>query len=336
MRWTRAYRVVVMLLIVAPLLVSLAGPTLDASAQSSSGGSRKVIVDNEDRATAAEIAARGGYVLVDYGSFSLWSVPDQAAAAVQGRASIAIPDKLDTIALRGGATVDTKSASPAVPAHLQQTRTSGGQLWLVQFVGPIKEDWLNDLRNDGLELVTYMPYNAYVVWGDGAAVAKLDANARKSAVIQFTGEYHPAYRLEPSLQQASQTGSAADLVSVTVQLYTTKDTPQSLANLRALGGEVYRDPSIVTTLTDISLDLPKGQLTAVANWPDVFNVEPFVLPERRDEAQGQIVAGNLTTSGPNVVPLTGVGQYLAFLSGKGFPTTPSSYPGDRRGGRRDR
>src|SRR3954453_22291989 len=113
----RARHVVAVLFILAPLLFTLVGPPPDAAAQSvappatsvqtaaqqaASSGSRKVIVDNDDKQTVAAIAARGGLVLVDYGSFSLWSVLDQAVATVQSRASVAIPDKLDTIALLGG------------------------------------------------------------------------------------------------------------------------------------------------------------------------------------------------------------------------------------------
>jgi len=318
------YRAVIGLLIIAPLVFSLAGPPPDVAAQSTSGGSKKIIADNDDKKLAAELSARGGVILVDYGAFALWSVPAAQATAVRGQAGATVHDDFDTIALRGGLTVDTTASPPVVPSGLAQTRTSDPQLWLVQFVGPIKQDWLDDLRAAGLELVMYMPQNAYVVWGDGTALANLDRLVQKSPVIQFTGAYHPAYRIEPSLQQASQARAANEPVSVTVQFYTTKNTAQSLANLRSLGGQVYLAPTTVTTLTDISLDLPAGQVTAVAAWPDVFNVEPYVPPGLRDEAQGQIVAGNVTTIGGNIVPITGTGNYLAFLASKGFPTHPAA------------
>jgi hypothetical protein len=276
----RADRAAAVLVMVAPLLWSLASLPPDVSAQATVREWRKLVVDNNDQRTAAELGDRGGAMLVDYGAFSLWSVPDAVVPDLQGRASVTIHDDFDTIPLRGGVSIDTRGSPPAVPADLQQTRASGPQFWLVQFVGPIKEEWLNDLRTLELEIVTSMPYNAYVVWGDGAALANLDALAVTNPVIQYTGPYHPAYRLEPSLQQARQIGDPSDPVSVTVQLYATKDTDQSVAALRALGGQVYREPSTVTTLTDISLDLPKGQLTAVASWPDVFNVERYAPPSR--------------------------------------------------------
>ncbi|MCC6179384.1 MAG: S8 family serine peptidase [Chloroflexi bacterium] len=312
-------------LLIALVVLMVAQAPEPVVAQRTSGA-RKVLVDKSDRATAAALTQRGGLMLVDYGGFALWSVPVPALATVQGKPSAAVRDDFDTIALRGGVSIDTRATPPAVPANLRQARIGGPQLWLVQFVGPIQEAWLDDLRAMGLDVVMYMPTNAYVVWGDGDALARLDAAANKNLVIQFTGPYHPAYRIAPTLQQTIATQADSTPVSVTVQFYTTKGTPQSLARLRALGGQVHRDPSTVATLTNISLDLPAGQIAAVASWPDVFNVEPYVPPRKMDEAQGQIVAGNVTTSGGNVVPVEGTGNYLSWLASKGFPTTPSSYP----------
>jgi uncharacterized repeat protein (TIGR01451 family) len=319
------------------LLFGAGGVPTDVTAQPGAGGSRRVIVDNTDQAAVASLAQGGALLLVDYGSFSLWSVPGPAVNAIQGQASATIHDDFHTIGLRGGASIDTSagpgSASGGVPNvaggtpnNPQSIRANGPQFWMVQFVGPTKEAWLNDLRAAGLDLVMYMPNNAYVIWGDGPALARLDALAQMSTVIQYTGAYLPAYRLESSLQQTSQRVPANQPVSVTVQLYTTNTISQSLASLRGLGGPVHRAPSTVSMLTNLSLDLPAGQLWTVAGWSDVFNVEPYTPPVKMDEAQGQIVAGNITTSGSLVIPVAGTGNYLAWLTGNGFPMTPASYP----------
>jgi hypothetical protein len=320
------------LVIVVAQVLSLSGQAQEVTAQSVSGPSRsgparKVIVDTGDRETAAILASRGGRILEEYGAFALWSVPQPELPSVQSRAGATVRDDLDSIGLRGGASIDTRTGAQTAPtaaAGLRQTRVSGSQFWIVQFVGPIKERWLTELRTAGLELVMYMPQNAYVVWGDGSALVNLDVLARKSTVIQFTGPYEPSYRLAPALQQGP-TGT----VPVTVQFYTTRAVDQSVARLRSLGGQVYREPSTVRTLTSLSLDLPAGQLTAVASWPDVFNVEPYTAPTKNVESQGQTIAGNLGivhTWADFLVPVTGEGKYLAWLASKGFPTTPESYP----------
>src|SRR4051794_4515329 len=43
---------------------------------SSATNYHKVIVNTEDKATLTELAVSGGFLLVDYGSFSLWKVAD--------------------------------------------------------------------------------------------------------------------------------------------------------------------------------------------------------------------------------------------------------------------
>ena len=140
----------------------------------------------------------------------------------------------------------------------------------------------------------------------------------------------PAYRLEPSLQRLS----GSQLTPVTIQFYRTANTAASLANVQALGGEVLKSPEQILGFTNITLEVPASALVSIANQADVFNVEPFVAPQRRDEVQDQIVAGNITTSGGNVVP-SGTG-YLAWLASKGFPTDPDAVPRGRRYRRRNR
>lgn len=290
------------------------------SQQSSSG--HKILVDAQDQALIATLKQSGAQLLVDYGAFALWRTATDLSPSLLDHASVATLDESDSIGLRDGA-IDTSAGVSMNTANLRQERSAGEQFWMVQFVGPVKDSWLDALRGAGLELVMYMPSNAYVVWGDAAALANLDALAASSPVIQWTGAYRPAYRLAPELQGA-QLQRAADMVNVTVQFYTMKTTDQSLAQLRALGGTVYQEPSELLGLTNITLQLPASQLAAVAAWADVFNVEPWSAPKKLDEAQGQIMAGNVATSAGKTTP-TGPG-YLAWLASKGFPTTPASYP----------
>ncbi len=311
------------LLIVLALLLGTALPAFATQPAGASLAARKLMVDARDRATLDELARSGARLLADYGAFSLWSVHDAPGARLLNRSSVAARDDLDTIALRGGRVIDTRAGAPAPQAELSQAPADGSRLWMVQFVGPVKDAWLEDVRSLGLEIVQYMPNNAYVVWGDTAGLERFATLAATSPVVQWTGAYQPSYRLEPSLQGAAAT-RPGELLDVTVQFYKTDGAEQSLARLRALGGLIYREPSQVLNFVNISLQLPAGQISSVAGWADVYNVEPYRAPTRLDERQGQIVAGNLTTVGGKVEP-SGPG-YLAWLESHDFPTTPSSYP----------
>src|SRR5262245_4478757 len=307
-------------------LGSAAAQQLDishANTQSAQPAERTLLVDVSATAELAALARSGATLLVDYGAFTLWRAPAASAARIAGRPGVTPRDDFHTIWLRGTA-LDTSQPEPSISAGLQQIRTKGPQFWMVQFVGPVLDAWLADLRSAGLQIVQYIPNNAYVVWGDAAALDQLDALAGRNPAIQWTGAFHPAYRLAPALQRAMVERAAVAPVAVTVQLYNTAGVDQSLARLQSLGGQLYRQPSQVLNFVGISLQLPAGQLSAVASWADVFNVEPYSAPKKLDEAQGQIIAGNLTPSGGKQVP-NGPG-YLAWLASKGFPTTPASYP----------
>ena len=90
---------------------------------------------------------------------------------------------------------------------------------------------------------------------------------------------------------------------------TNQDTLRVLDTLR-LGDVRRRFRTLNYENVIVRLD-PAGLATLAAR-PDVVSIQPYLMPTRRDERQGQIVAGALSGNG-----LTGPG-YLSFLAAKGF------------------
>ena len=290
---------------------------------------QRVIVQADDLPALKAVESAGGRVLVDYGAFALWEVPAAGVPSISALSAQASAG-LTTIPLRGGQVIDTsggRSAS-ALPAAAAEPG-----LWLVQFIGPIKDEWLDQLDAAGLRIVQYTPNNAYVVWGDAAALTRLDKWNASAGVVQWTGPYRPEYRVAPALAPLAASG-AAEPVDVTVQLdAVAAETTGHVAALQALAEAVIRPPSTVAGLTAVTVRLPAARVNEVAAWADVYNVEPYHPPVMLDEVQGQIVAGNVT-SGPTVGP--SAPGYLAWLATKGFPTTQNSYVDRRRRRRRHR
>ena len=136
-------------------------------------------------------------------------MPGAQAASLSDRPGVSLHYDFDSIELRDGA-IDTRADQPDVPADLREVAGRGPQFWMVQFAGPIKAEWLKQLQEAGLEVVIYMPNNAYVVWGTAPA-EKLTLLAAGNSMIQWSGAYHPAYRLSPSLREIScQAGHGQD------------------------------------------------------------------------------------------------------------------------------
>lgn len=266
----------------------------------------------------------GGKLLVDYGAFSLWSLPADTLHHLDSLSGISYSPEFDRIYLRGDKYTGFGTSAPEIQSALRQVRTAEPQFWMVQFIGPVKDEWLTKLHRMGLETVTYLPNNAYVVWGDGDSLKSLDQAVAGGTPLQWAGAYHPEYRLSPELNTLASSG-AAEWTTVTVQLYRTAHVNDSVEKLKQIGGKLLSNPENIAKFTNISLELPADRLIEVANWPDVFNLESWHTREMADEVQNLIIAGEITTNASGkVVPTTT--RYLDWLESKGFPTTPESYP----------
>jgi hypothetical protein len=238
--------------------------------------------------------------------------------------SVPIRDDQDVINLNGVAldTGDPEAEVAAFPADLRQTdmsealRTGSaplGGLYLIQFGGPIKDSWLRKLRAVGVDLVSYIASNAYVVRADRAAAAELVRFKIEEPAAQFLGDYEPMYRLSPLMRQAHAAGQESS-VEVTVQVVSGRGLQRTLERLRQLATE-WVNSYAVLNYRNVELSVPASKLAEIARMNNVFGVEERGRRRRLDEAQGQIVAGSLSGNVP-----TGPG-YLTFLANKGFTSS---------------
>jgi hypothetical protein len=58
---------------------------------------------------------------------------------------------------------------------------------MVQLGGIATDDVLDSLRGEGLEVIQYVPNNAFLVYGDATSAAKTAENSRVRWVGEFTG-----------------------------------------------------------------------------------------------------------------------------------------------------
>lgn len=214
-------------------------------------------------------------------------------------------------------TFDPLLTSPKVPAALQRSPAAGApSLQLVQFPGPIQDSWYAALQDAGLGIVLYIPDYTYLVWGTEAAVRELATGSQ----VRWTGSYEASYALHPRLQQSLDEPSAGPAV---VQVYNHAGAEMTLATIRALATEVVRPAETVGHLTNLGIRVTGTNLSQITTLPEVITVEPLLHPDRLDEIQGQIMAGNLTPDGGRPAA-TG---YLTWLTATvGFTTTPEVYP----------
>lgn len=286
----------------------------------SPGDTHKVMVSRRDRDVLASLLRHGTQPLVDYGSFHLLQASERALAALEPgqRDRVWIRDEFNLLML---ATIpfDTTVGEPPIPPQQRLTAREGKRLHLIQFIGPVKEAWVDALLQAGdVRLVTYLPYNAYVVWADSTALEAIRGLAGLRPFIQWQGPYHPYYKLHPGLKETVQAGE----VTVTVQVVRHPDANRSVNLIQELANAVVRQPYEIRQYVNLTVRVPVTQLNRIARLADVFAVEPWQPPRLLDERQGQILAGNLDATGTRPIAPT----YLAWLASLGFSTDPADYP----------
>jgi hypothetical protein len=284
----------------------------------------KLIINEKERGVYDRLArANAIRNEIDYGSYKLVVVDEEA---VGGRAllqvmPVALRDEQNMIVFNGYL-IDTSNPQPLskeAPEDLKLSRMSeaaargvapGKGLYVIQFIGPIQDSWFKELENTGVEIITYAPHNAYVVLANERAAGELTKMKASSPFVQWLGDYQPAYKLTPGLQIARQ-GDASRLVKVTAQVIDNAEGALKAGALRASARQYFGEHRVLK-YRNLRLEIPVSQLAELAKSDEVFAIEEDTERMRLDEAQGQIVAGNLAGNAPS-----GPG-YLAWLASKGF------------------
>lgn len=186
---------------------------------------------------------------------------------------------------------------------------------IIQFGGAIRRAWIEALRTTGVEIVSYIPNNAYVIRGDVrqlARVAELDAGggADETRPIRWMGRLEASQKVDPTYTDEMLRRSSAAEVEVEIELI---DSPESDAIIKALSNGVSQ-PRRFLNLVVISASLPIDRLLEIAAIDEVQFVGPSSTISLHDERSAQIVAGNLTAdqtqpSGPG---------YMSWLTANGL------------------
>ena len=265
----------------------------------------------EDPVLTRDLVAQGAKVIGDYGSFSVLSADDSLLTGISNRVEVA--DQWNLIRLNARP-IDT-SAPEARALRKAVGSFTGKRLHLVQFAGPVKERWLSELKRSGVQIVSYIPENTYLVYGDAAALGRIQAWAGTSAFTQWEGEYSQDLKVHSKARALVSRRSDGTYEAATFAIQLVADTNANAATI-ALIDRIETAPVAVDyqmePYRNLVVSLPSDQLDTIAAQPDVISIQPYVQPKLRDERQDQIVAGNLAGTVPS-----GPG-YLAWLASKGF------------------
>ncbi len=243
---------------------------------------------------------------LDYGSF-IWLELSQADFDKLSRSTVPyIEDtqagQIQVMGLRFDPQVD---GEPFLPGSLRSEGTRPG-FRLVQFLGPIKDEWLTEVESTGAAVLQYYPNNAYLVWADPEQTLQLAS----LKVVRWSGLFHTAYKLNAGLVERSGTISNID-----VMFYNNGDISATLEALTRLGAKIIQAyPSQVDKkFYDAILQVDASQLDTIAALDTVLWLGySSPIPGLDDEMSSQILAGNYS---PSEIPTTG---YNSWLSANGI------------------
>ena len=282
------------------VLLLAAGAAASGAGRPSHARGNHLFVVPDAGAPAVALAKTDARVVAGYSSFTLVEAGGEDSARL---AAAGAEPRDDMTQVRVGRRV-IDPARDRAPLTGKNRRPRRPGYALVQFVGPIKDAWLARLWETGVRVVTYMAQNAYLVHGSRAELARAAALLGADRSVRAVVPYGGSDKLAPGVRSEGRQRLA-------IQTLTGSDGASARREARELGRE-SRDPSSVGAFRTQYVVADAAEALELAAGPGVVAILPAPQPELHDEAQNQILAGNVVGSDP-LVP-SGVG-YLDFVDG---------------------
>lgn len=300
-------------LVAAALCLAVASPATAAPT-----GTVKVIAPPQTLETAA-----GSVLLSDYGAFGLYRVPETSLRALPPAARSAV-SVLDERILFDARTFEPLRDRFSVPSAFAAEPARGGALQLVQFVGPIKDQWLDEVRATGARPIHYVANQGYLVWADDAGRAALANLAAAGDVLQWSATLPPYLKLSPTIRARFETKDRTfnpdEVIPVTIQMVRHQGQQTTEAAIAELTRRRLSAWTAILEYQNVVAEVRAGDIQALSRLGAISWIGERLPRELNDEVQNQVMAGAITGGGP-----TSPG-YLAFLTGLGFSTAQADYP----------
>ena len=291
------------------------------------GPLHKIWIRSDDTNTWGELLGRGALVRsYDYGRRTLLIVDERPFGGhlALEQAGYEFSDEQDLVLFNGWilntrrpeATLSKLGPGERLSDPLDRRLYAGAGLYVVQFEGPVRDEWIDELKAVGAQLVHHVPMNAFVVQARPSVVDALEEMRDSSDHVQFVGIYEPGFRVHPDLRRAVREQRNEPL-RVTLQVIDGGGVRAIVDEIALMADEMLEVNKVGRYFNVRALLHPVFFETLSAH-PRIFGLEPFGHRVTNDEAQGQIVAGNISGAAP-----TSPG-YLAWLAAMGFNSSQFS------------
>ena len=189
-----------------------------------------------------------------------------------------------TIHLRAETLVTPAKGSGPQTASLATPAAPVSGLWLLQFTHHIEPAWQEELRQKGVELLHYVPDDAFVARFNAVDAATVSA----LPYVHWTGPFEPRLKVHPRL--AAQVGQK---VTGPFDIHFLGRPGLTGVEKLMLNRSVGARAGVSTSLgTLFHASVTALQLRRLANSPDVVWIEPAPRPHLSDEIAVKIIGGD--------------------------------------------
>ena len=281
----RTVRFLVILIAMSPISVSLDHAKQEEPAKYRSPGNRHKIKVS-DRGLSLAVEKKGGRLIADYGSYRIYEVDTATNKELTAGGLIESCDNYNLIVLNA-VRIDT-TTNEAIALRKPVGSFKDKRLHLVQFTAPVKPEWYRQMEDTGVEVVTFIPHNAYLVYGDQGSLERLQKLNDSSEYLQWDGAYLDDYKIDPGMRRASGPAVQEPAVLYAIQLVTDPAANSStLSLLDQLKAEPIRSQFDILNYRNVIVRLSPADVKTIAARPDVVSIQPYSIPTKQDERQDQ-------------------------------------------------
>ena len=251
--------------------------------QSATVNKNKVIIYPTGNESVSQLKADGIDHVVNYGSYWLAEATDNQVKSLNaryGRRAV-LGNDLNRIEL-AATPIDTTVGEPVVPTALQQAETGGRRLRLIQFKGPIRPEWLEQITAlPNIQIIHYVPNNAYVIFADAQTEKMIEALRDPAGPIQWVGAYHPYYKLSSALQKATGT------IDVSVAVVDAPEGEAALNQISSYAKETSGSVDQALNQLVIRISVDASALNAIARMPEVLWIDRIIGMKPMEQSRPQ-------------------------------------------------
>ncbi len=193
------------------------------------------------------------------------------------------------ISFSNGIVFDTRQGEPVLPEGYRSEPKAPSDLvyCIVQFRGPIRQDWLRNMEQHGARPLGYLP--------NYAVLAKMDEVTRglvaAMPMVRWVGLFQPAYKVAGDLFYAQ---GAKELV---IQVFPDEDANQVSETVKALGAKVEY-VMVTDYMKTIKITADVSLLPEIVRLNDVLWIQEWTEPTAANDNCQWVVQSGWRASAP--------------------------------------